>query len=349
MTPSVRELMRRCEQLPELLEDVLDLSFPDVALSRAHTVLVTGAGLAEGPARHLAAQWRAQLGVCADFVPLTAFMMGPPREADVLIVCSQGICPNVRLALPSLHAFEHGVLLSSVRLGEGDLPDEVEAWMEQGGVVWDLPPEEESGGFLVRVQGPTLYTFAIARWTSHLREQWRGELPEWSTGLVDVPCTYRRAFDRVMRGESSVDSALLTRRNLAVLSFGHNDDLSQGLRWKLLEGLWRQAPPVFDLLQVVHGPWQGFYHDEMVLLALLDETCAIQHDLLDRLSRMLTPSKHTLLCLTTTLPSPLGYFEFAAQLDALMLLEHARQGTDLVAWPGRGEDGPLYRVAEPRG
>lgn len=341
---SVLELKRRCEQLPELLSQVLELSYPDVSITRAHTVLVTGAGLAEGPARQLAAQWRAQLGVCTDFVPLTAFMMGTPRKADVLIVCSQGLCPNARLALPSLGEFKLGVLISSVRWGDRPLPKEIELWLDQGGVIWDLPPDEESGGFLIRVQGPTLYTLAISCWTAHLKDVLHGEPPEWKDALAQVPEAYAARFGAVMSGECDVDPSVLSWPNLALLSFGHGDDLSQGLRWKLLEGLWRQAPPVFDLLQVVHGPWQGFYHQEMALLALVDASCSVQTDLLQRLEGMLS-AHHELVRVDATLPSPLGYFEFAAQLDAMIILENMRLGVDLVAWPGRGEDGPLYGVA----
>lgn len=342
---SLSTLHTRCEAIPALLESVLALPLPDVEITRAQRVLVTGAGLAEGPARLLAAQWRAQLGVCADFVPLTAFLTGAPREADVLIVCSQGICPNARLALATLESYPVGILLSSVRLGSPPLPEDVATWMAGGGIVWDLPPADESGGFLIRVQGPTLYTLAISRWTAHLYKMHEdGDELSWVSALARVPRAYEERFDAVISGREHTESAPLSLPNLALLSYGNNDDLSQGLRWKLLEGLWRQAPPVFDLLQIVHGPWQGFYHEQMTLLALVDVACPVQHELLRRLESMLQP-RHTLIRVTTSLPSPLGYFEFAAYLDAMILMENRRRGVDLVAWPGRGEDGPLYTLS----
>ena len=38
----------------------------------------------------------------------------------------------------------------------------------------------------------------------------------------------------------------------------------------------------------------------------------------------------------------LGFFEFAAAIDAMLVLENQHLGRDLVRWPGLGEDGPLY-------
>ena len=342
-TESACELRARCEALPRMLKELGELEMPQVEVRRGDRIWVTGAGLAEGPARMLAAQWRAQLGLCAEFVPLTAFVSSSPEEIDLLVVCSQGLSPNAQLALPSCGQVERALLITSARLGEPDSPL-IARWLEQGGEVWDLPPECEDGGFLLRVQGPTLYTLAIACWVSAQREAFG--LPErsWQRELEQVPGAYKASFERALEARSAGAHRMLSSPHLALLSYGSGDDLSHGLRWKILEGMWRQAPPVFDALQIVHGPWQGFYDQPTALLALIDERCKAQRALTDRLGAMLKPH-HRLEVLTAKLSAPLGYFEFAAQLDAMVILENERLGRDLTAWPGRGDDGPLYQVS----
>ena len=195
---------------------------------------------------------------------------------------------------------------------------------------------------LLRVQGPTLYAFALHLWTRALVQELFDEDPVWGAALDEVPALYAERFGATLRAPEATEQAhLLSAPNLALLSYGACEDRSHGLRWKILEGMWRQAPQVFDLLQVVHGPWQGFYNEPMALLALIDKRCPMQVDLLDRLEKILNPH-HTLRVLNAELPAPLGFFEFAAAIDAMLVLENQHLGRDLVRWPGLGEDGPLY-------
>jgi creatinine amidohydrolase len=59
---------------------------------------------------------------------------------------------------------------------------------------------------------------------------------------------------------------------------------------------------------------------------------------------MLVPERHALVRLKARLPGPLAIFEHEAMLNQLMLRVIAARGIDLVHWPGRGLDGPLYDV-----
>lgn len=347
---SVQVLAKRCAELPRLLQEMLSVALPDEELLDLHhgsRVLVTGAGLAEGPARQLAMLWRSELGLCADFVPLTSFIESSPRtRADTFILISQGLSPNARIAMDRAADFEQALLITSSDRGEdgADLEPLV-AWQRQGGAIWSLPPDVKEEGMLLRVQGPTLYAFALHLWTRALVQELFDESPIWGKALEEVPAMYAERFGATLRCAEATERAhLLSAPNLALLSYGACEDRSHGLRWKILEGMWRQAPQVFDLLQVVHGPWQGFYNEPMALLALIDERCPVQRDLLERLEKILNPH-HALHVLCAELPAPLGFFEFAAAIDAMLVLENQHLGRDLVQWPGLGKDGPLYGLS----
>ncbi len=345
---SIVTFLRRCEALPALLDETLQVAPPNFSISSSSRVVVTGAGLAEGPARQLAALWRSELGICVDFIPLTSFMHGvPTHRADTLIVCSQGLSPNAQIVFDRVSNFSRALLITSCRHLELK-PHETELlqkWQQAGGAIWDLPPAHKEDGFLLRVQGPTLYLLAVCAWTASLSRTLHGEDVSWVDELARVPQTYARRLEEALFEPDAIQSAsMLSEQNLGLLSFAASEDRSHALRWKLLEGLWRQAPQVFDLLQVIHGPWQGFYHEPMALFALIDGECDMQRDLVARLEGILMPH-HTLKKVYASLSPPLGLFEFCAVFDALIVLENQRLGRDLVDWPGQGKDGPLYGLS----
>jgi creatinine amidohydrolase/Fe(II)-dependent formamide hydrolase-like protein len=62
---------------------------------------------------------------------------------------------------------------------------------------------------------------------------------------------------------------------------------------------------------------------------------------------MLDPTRHVLLRLHASLPSPLALLEHEMHLNALLLHELEAHAIDQVGWPGRGLDGPLYDLAAP--
>jgi hypothetical protein len=115
--------------------------------------------------------------------------------------------------------------------------------------------------------------------------------------------------------------------------------LAHGLRWKLLEASGIPDPPVWDVLQFAHGPFQQMYGRPMLLCAL---ECPGAAPLFDRLERILVPGRHALVRLAATLPAPWCWFEHDAQLNALTLALLAARPVDLARWPGQGADGELY-------
>src|SRR5690606_25355371 len=107
-------------------------------------------------------------GCAATFVPISAFATSSAPRGAELVVFSQGLSPNARLALPrrepvasdgAAPSFDRILLFTSVAPGSPKaaargLDEAIDAGLEP--VV--LPPEEEEGN-LPRVIGPVVAAF----------------------------------------------------------------------------------------------------------------------------------------------------------------------------------------------
>lgn len=295
-------------------------------------VLVTGAGLAEGPARYMAGVMAQALGARARFVPLSA-LLGAPPPADMLIICSQGLSPNARLAMARVGEYPRALLITAAQ--DAQTCDEeraaLAAWERAGGHVVRMALEPERG-LLIRVIGPTVTCLVALQ----LIAAWGG--PRWP--LDAIPAAVRAA--RAAAQATAVAPEALLHGRLALVAAGEYGELCHGLRWKLLEGLWREVPPVFDVLQFAHGPLQGLFYHGLTLLALERAGDAA---LLERLERVLAPGRHQLVRLPAALPAPLSIFEHSAMLDWLVCEALSHTTRDLTRWPAQGQDGPLYGLS----
>jgi creatinine amidohydrolase len=206
-----------------------------------------------------------------------------------------------------------------------------------------LPPLEE-GGLLLRVIGPAVHCFAAALWVDRLAARAGLAPTAYSPALARVAESYLPA--NVVRRLG--DATLIDRDALppiALVAGGRYAEYVFGLRWKLLEGLHVPDPPVWDLLQVAHGPFQQLFDERMTLLVLERADAPHETPLIDRLAQLLVPERHRLIRLAATLPGACAWFEHDAQLDALVVDAIGRRGIDLADWPGKGHDGPLYDVS----
>jgi creatinine amidohydrolase len=143
--------------------------------------------------------------------------------------------------------------------------------------------------------------------------------------------------------EPAFDPAWLEEQ-LALLVTGTHGELVHNLRYKVLEGMLLPEPPVWDLLQMAHGPFQQVYDRRATFLALTRPDAAHEEPLLARFERMLEPARHRLIRLPATLPGPLAVFEHEALLNELLLRYVAALRIDQTRWPGRGRDAPLYEL-----
>jgi hypothetical protein len=274
---------------------------------------VTGAGGSEGPARVFVAALTAA-GSCARFVPLSSFAgTVAPGDAVGLAIFSQGLSPNATLSLGVRDRFASTLLFSASACDGVQL-------------VAHGPAEEP--GMLVRVVGPALATLAAIRAAAAIAKHDIDLQP-----LLDV-------IDAGLNGPVPAP----VNGPVALVTAGAHANMAHGLRWKLLEALGTPDPPIWDVLQVAHGPFQQFYDGPMTLITVEHTS---ERALFDRLASILVDGRHRLIRLCARLPSPLSWFEHDAQLNQIVLATLREQPRDLIDWPGKGFDAALYGLSKP--
>ncbi len=321
------------EGLPAALARALECPLPRLARA-PRSVVTSGVGASEGPARILAAQL-AEAGFAARFSPVSQFTSRAP-SADLLIVFSQGLSPNALLALGEQHAFAARWLVTSVGAPELSLPPSLPGQpraakrpllrkLEARGITPIVVPPGDEPEALARFMGPTVAALSALRLGALLTGD-----RALAVRLAEAPAAYS-----AQPGPSAALSGAL-----ALITAGALAESAYAQRWKLLEALLGADPPVWDVLQFAHGPLQAFHDRPLTLLTLEAPT---QSELVARLERTLQP-QHQLVRLRSTLPAPLSFFQHTAQLDALVLAQLEATPRDLFDWPGRHGDAPLYAL-----
>jgi len=307
--------------VPGVVREALAAPAPEVPprFRRVERWAVTGTGASEGVAHALVWLLRRYARKDACFVPLSYFAAAPPSSPwDGLVVVSQGISPNARLALADADRADATVVITAE-------PDHPALLRRSDALVVAHPPSDESS-LLVRVCGPAAAMVASARFVDALMAL-DGEASYFELGALparlDALCA---APGAVVMGEV----ALVTEEATA--------PVAHALRWKWLEAVASCDPPCWDVLQFAHGPWQYACGRRLTLVTLERDASP----LFDRLASMLSPACHTILRLRAELPAPACFVELDAMLTAVVDASLPATGRDLEDWPGRGADGPLY-------
>jgi len=325
----------RLDALVPTLQATLDAPLPALpaAARTACPWITTGIGASEGPARVLAALVRRRLGDRAEFAPVSALADEGLAPGATHVVFSQGLSPNARMTLRAAGP-EHPVWLVTAATARDGLPLGPACW------VAEHPPADESG-LLLRVLGPAAATLTAVRLVVALASLRGQPAPTEALALGEVPAAVRSARDRAHAVAASLAAEQLARIALVTLDAGL--DLAHGLRWKWLEGPSTCDPPVWDLLQFAHGPFQHLVGRPTTLFVLL-RGAPREADLLRRLREVTEADGHTLVTLEATLPGALSFFEHDAMLNVLCRAALAAFPRDLVHWPGQGRDTPLYAL-----
>lgn len=335
--PSAEEILRaRAADLGVCLREIA--SQITAAERSSESFVVTGIGASEAPARAMAALLRATWGVRAVFVPLSTFAMGEPRaHGDVLVVFSQSLSPNACLALRRAPELTRAILFTSATEPSTASAREVLGQFRDRGHVVTLPAHAGAAadaiareqGTLVRTLGPCAATLASAL---HVGAATPDDVPALLDAIETAPTRARAAT-------AHIDDARLDGR-VAFVTAGDYGELCSGSCGLWLEALYAPRPPVWDVLQIAHGPFQEFYESPILLVAL--ERPGPETKLFDRLSRMIVPERHALVRLSSVLAPPLAPLDHFAQVHELVCRALRARPRDLRAWPGRGRDGALY-------
>jgi hypothetical protein len=131
-------------------------------------------------------------------------------------------------------------------------------------------------------------------------------------------------------------------RGFVLLASPDLSEYLQNVVYKFLEGLFRPAPALQELLQFAHGPFQQLTASPRPVV-VLHRRGGTESDQLDRIRQMCRSACLDCLSTASGLVSPTDLLAFEAEglfVDAL-LDGIEREAVDQVAWPGRGLDGPL--------
>ncbi len=330
---SIALLRERIGLVPAALRAVASRSWDAAARALEGDIAVTGVGASAGPARLFAWLLAHRGRRAARFVPLSAFAGKEPPAARTLVVVSQGLSPNARLALQHARRYDRVLVLTSTPPAEEGPARVLAEIAARGGVVEVLPPASEEGTFL-RVLGPATAALAVCA----IAERARGAA-DLDAIFEAIPGVVTSAAERAMDAAAHVPSERLDGP-IAITSIGVDPSALQAHRWKWLEGLSAPEPCGWDLLEIAHGPIQWAPPAlPFLVLASADDDAA---DLLLRLDRVLAASGQTRIVLGSALRFPFSFLDHDAQLGALLLRVLDDRPRDLRTSACAVHDEPLY-------
>lgn len=334
-------LAARVARIPEVLRGI-DPTLPPAPFDPREVgcICVTGLGSSAAHARFLAALLVERAGVPARFVPTGALLSGASAgaERDALVVFSQGLSPNARLALARPRAWRHLVLLTPEDSRAQERRRALAALRSAGVCVWHVPGADEDG-LLLRVVGPAAGFVRAAQLAASLGAEIRVD----PAALADAAA---RAAARALTACVALPDETFGQELLLVAT-GAQAELADHLRLKLLEGLQRPVPPVCEILELTHGPFQAIAERPATLVALTHTGDRAGEALLSRLESLLDEDRHHLVTFRAEQPGPLAIVEHEVALDVFVLRGIERLGIDPSRWPGRGREGPLYELTAP--
>ncbi len=307
-------------------------------------VVATGVGSSEAHARHLVGLLNAHTSVPAEFVSLGSFAdpgaMTEARRARTLVVFSQGLAPNARVALSRAGEFAGCVVVTAAteagqfRAGR---PERAELLGEliRGGARVERFPVEDEYTLLVRVIGPACGFVAALRLAGSVSGSWIGRVEERALlagelgELADGPWP-GRIRDRLGKElESGWEGGVMVMPGELV-------GCAQNLAAKFVEGLYVAPPRMVETLELVHGTFQQLKARPAPVWVLGEDPLSIRaRDLLE--SAGMKPFHVPVPELAGAMPLALELLFNPALVDGVQ-----RLGLDQVNWPGKGLDGPLY-------
>lgn len=348
---SIPSAVRAASRAPELP--------PPFAAHRARSILATGVGSSAAHARFLADVLARELGLPARFVATGSLERTPPPGSlrDALVVFSQGLSPNARLALSHARAFGALVVATARRAAEAG--DERAKWLAtleaSGAAIVDLDAPDEYGT-LARVVGPMLGFAAALRIARSLARSIGCEPSALRALELDgelVASRIERADDALGAalesaagdGAQPVPAELLDADVAFVASEGYGERASHAAT-KWLELSLRPPPPIWDASELAHGGLQQLFasraEGRAAWVVHLSRGTPADAALAASMRASFGDDGPRLLELASEDAGPCAVFEHEALLNALLLRALRSRRVDPSDWPGRGRDAALY-------
>ncbi len=327
-------------RLLELIENpVANPSIPDTPL------VITGLGSSEAHARYLVELANSRKPGSAQFLPTTAFYAPLEKEAYAdtsLILFTQGMSSNARIALQQRHLFKETILFTAadiLSLEAADKQDALEIYREleaKNSVI--LLPERDEYTILLRFVGPLCGYLGAYQWINQ-----------------DNPSAQKFDSKHIESIENSL--AVINEDNWQIYAkqfiqgveynfTGEVSNYVQNLAYKRVEGVFASQPVCRELLQFAHGPFQQniaspvhqwiFSGNTDTERSLINEVCP----LFARLG-----SAYTVI--ESPLPAPFSILYFELFLNEVLRRAMPMVAHSQIQWPGKGQDGEAYHLSSP--
>ncbi len=306
-------------------------------------VVITGLGSSAAHAQFLLFYLQAA-GFSARYCPITQFFHGEvDLEGHTLIVFSQGLSSNAQIALGQRHQAEGLVLFTSSTMeglktaGKPDCVALLQSLLAEGAHIVSYPLEDEYTLF-VRVVGPLCGFGAVIRYL-HDQEIVRFEMPSGETlhQLMELAVTDAAAFD--LEGLPIPDLGFDFVFGDPLFHFGQN----LSLKW--VEGAFMEPPACIDAFDFSHGFFQ-LRTTRPKPVWLLSSESESGEPLDEALTALFESGELPGYFLKAPVTAPWSIFYFECFFNALLVRYIVEYQIDQINWPGKGLDGPMYKLKQ---
>ena len=335
---TIAVLEERVRHVPAALAETLTGALPDLPeVWRELPIMATGLGSSQSAARLLVSELNRRKQPRAVFRGTAdCFQGATPLEKMGLVVFSQGLSPNARIALSQAERFAGVLLVTSV--GVAPERPELKAQLRQlegmGAVIWRHPLENEYT-ILPRLIGPpcaAAVAIRLAAWATETKLEVPKEL-ERGDPVVDPSADTATAWaEEWLRG---VDFNFTNR----------TADYAENLRAKAMEALLERPPDCRDVMEFAHGPFQlnEVAPRPQWIFSGNSSAEAILRERLEPLFARAAGARE----IVAPFAAPWDLFYYEQLLNHLLVEAVRRKQIDLVDWPGKGADGAGYAIDRP--
>lgn len=309
------------------------------AMAAVKRWLTCGIGASEGVARATAAWLHHEARVPAHVRAFSEWLVNSsstePADASHelgIIVFSQGLCPNARIALSRAPYTATRVLVTAAI--------ESEAVRHAQSMGWLILPHEPTNedALLVRLEGPLCAMAAGLSLAECLAEIHGSQRRSLASHHAAASFAHGFELGTKLGAQQSTDSL---DRVCAMLVSGRSLATHTGLAWTWMEGTLSAPIAVWDVLGFAHGPMQAIYERRATIVSF-ERGNDHERALFDRVAPVLDPERHTLIRVQADRDDESAVFAHFGALWGLLITLLARHPRDLRHWPGKGRDRALY-------
>lgn len=327
-------IRERCDKSFTFVQEMLTDTFIPVREPESTTFIATGIGSSEAHARYFVYCVNRFTKGTAVFWPLSYFASFVPHlycRRNTLVVFSQGLSPNINLAINKGDFFNDRVLFTSAQSKPIYSALKKRKWS-----IVPFPMENESET-LIRVAGPICCYVAIYLYLKHVFIN--NDFPEIA------PQDILNAIDRARKSrvEYLPQDFKDMQESLMLIGATGLPEFGQNLCYKFTEGIFSTSATLIDILSLCHGFLQQMCMKPRHVFFLMNG-----EDWEDSVVQKSMDVLHRINCRTNyykaRLPDPFPILEFEFYLNNYLVAGLEQLQLNQRQWPGYGLDKPLYDI-----